>query len=92
MRQSQALFSLWTLPSQFPITFTRIIRSSLSHNREYEPDIEDEEGELFWPGAPSTGKGLGWACLVSCEQNHDKRILAETSDIWATMALSWNPS
>jgi hypothetical protein len=64
MRQSQALLTLRTLSDHFPITFTRIIHSSLSHNQEYEPDIEDEEGELFWPGAPSTGEGLGWVCLV----------------------------
>ena len=64
MRQCQALLTLRTLSDHFPITFTRIIHSSLSHNQEYEPDIEDEEGELFWPAAPSTGEGLGWVCLV----------------------------
>jgi hypothetical protein len=63
-RQSQTLLTLRTLSDHFPITFTRIVHSSLSHNQEYEPDIEDEEGELFWPGAPSTGEGLGWVCLV----------------------------
>ena len=64
MRQSQTLLTLRTLSDHFPTTFTRIIHSSLSHNQEYEPDIEDEEGELFWPAAPSTGEGLGWVCLV----------------------------
>jgi hypothetical protein len=52
------------LSDHFPNTFKRIVHSSLSYNQEYEPDIEDEEGELFWPGAPSTGEGLGWVCLV----------------------------
>ena len=63
-RQSQALLTLRILSDHFPNTFKRIVHSSLSYNQEYESDIEDEEGELFWPGAPSTGEGLGWVCLV----------------------------
>ena len=26
--------------------------------------MEDEEGELFWPGQCVTGEGLGWVCLM----------------------------
>jgi len=48
----------------FPITFARIIHSSLKYSEEAEPDIEDEEGELFWPTSAETGQGLGWVCLV----------------------------
>jgi hypothetical protein len=54
-RQSQALSTLRILSDHFLNTFKHIVHSSLSYNQEYEPDIEDKEGELFWPGAPSTG-------------------------------------
>ena len=26
--------------------------------------LEDEEGELFWPGQLITGGGMGWVCLM----------------------------
>lgn len=48
----------------FPRTFARMIYSSLSPNEEYEPDFEDEEGELFWPTQCASGEGLGWVCLM----------------------------
>ena len=41
-----------------------MVHSSLLPNEEYEPDIEDEEGELFWPSGCVTGEGLGWVCLM----------------------------
>ncbi|KAA1472855.1 hypothetical protein DENSPDRAFT_881576 [Dentipellis sp. KUC8613] len=64
MRQSQQHLTLRTLAVHFPVTFARIVHSSLSQSDEFEPDMEDEEGELFWPGAPETGEGLGWVCLM----------------------------
>lgn len=48
----------------FPITFSRMIYSSLSITEEYEPDIEDQECELLWPGQSINGEGLGWVCLM----------------------------
>lgn len=41
-----------------------MVYSALGPQEEHEPDIEDEEGELFWPGQSSTGEGLGWVCLM----------------------------
>ncbi|KAI0062925.1 hypothetical protein BV25DRAFT_1803212 [Artomyces pyxidatus] len=64
MRQAQTHLTLHTLATHFPVTLARIVHSSLAHTEESEPDIEDEEGELFWPGAPETGEGLGWVCLM----------------------------
>jgi hypothetical protein len=38
--------------------------SSLQAGEEHEPDMEDTEGELFWPGNMGSGQGLGWVCLM----------------------------
>ena len=41
--------------------------SNLQATEEYEPDMEDGEGELFWPGhagGMGGGEGLGWVCLM----------------------------
>jgi hypothetical protein len=64
MKYAQAYLTLRTLSSHFPGTFQRILQSSLRQEDEAEPDMEDEAGELFWPGAPTTGEGIGWVCLM----------------------------
>lgn len=64
MNTSQSTLTLPTMARFFPTTFARMIHSSLSPNEEHEPDFEDEEGELFWPGQSITGEGLGWVCLM----------------------------
>jgi hypothetical protein len=46
------------------MTWARIFGSSLLPEEEYEPDFEDEEGELYWPGQCKMGEGLGWLCLM----------------------------
>lgn len=52
------------LAKNFPMTWARIFGSSLLPEEEYEPDFEDEEGELYWPGQCQMGEGLGWLCLM----------------------------
>ena len=52
------------LMRHFPTTWERITGSSLSADEEHEPDIEDDEGELYWPGQSQIGEGLGWVCLM----------------------------
>ena len=52
------------LAKHFPMTWARIFGSSLLPDEEYEPDFEDEEGELYWPGQCQMGEGLGWLCLM----------------------------
>ncbi|KAJ6625509.1 hypothetical protein B0H10DRAFT_1630489, partial [Mycena sp. CBHHK59/15] len=64
MNNAQMLLNLPIMARFFPTTFARMISSTLSPNEEHEPDFEDEEGELFWPGQSSTGEGLGWVCLM----------------------------
>ncbi|KAG5651185.1 hypothetical protein H0H81_009564 [Sphagnurus paluster] len=64
MTQSQGALNLTTLRRHFPATFARVIYTSLSPTEEHEPDFEDEEGELYWPGQSITGEGLGWVCLL----------------------------
>jgi hypothetical protein len=64
MNSGQALLNLGVMSRAFPNTFARMIYSTLGHNDESEPDFEDEEGELFWPGQCITGEGLGWVCLM----------------------------
>jgi hypothetical protein len=61
---SQQTLSLPIMARHFPTTFARMVHSSLGPAEEYEPDIEDEEGELFWPGQCITGEGIGWVCLM----------------------------
>ncbi|KAF7315549.1 hypothetical protein MIND_00070200 [Mycena indigotica] len=64
MNHSQTYLTLPIMARHFPTTFARMVMSSLSVNEEHEPDFEDEEGELFWPGQSMTGEGLGWVCLM----------------------------
>lgn len=56
--------SVPVLMRHFPTTWARIFGSSLSADEEHEPDIEDDEGELYWPGQSQIGEGLGWVCLM----------------------------
>ena len=56
--------SIPILMRHFPTTWARIAGSSLSADEEHEPDIEDDEGELYWPGQSQIGEGLGWVCLM----------------------------
>ena len=56
--------SIPILMKHFPTTWERITGSSLSADEEHEPDIEDDEGELYWPGQSQIGEGLGWVCLM----------------------------
>ncbi|KXN85320.1 hypothetical protein AN958_11420 [Leucoagaricus sp. SymC.cos] len=64
MAEAQQTLNLATLARHFPTTFARMVNSTLSPSEEHEPDFEDEEGELFWPGQLVTGEGLGWVCLM----------------------------
>jgi hypothetical protein len=64
MEFSQKWMTLPVMARHFPATFARMVHSTLLYHEEYEPDIEDEEGELFWPGGCATGEGLGWVCLM----------------------------
>lgn len=64
MKLSQQHLSLAAMREHFPRTFDRMIYSSLTGQEEHEPDLEDDEGELFWPGQCVTGEGLGWVCLM----------------------------
>lgn len=64
LSESQAHLTLPTMARFFPTTFARMAYSTLSINEEYEPDMEDQEGELFWPGQCVTGESLGWVCLM----------------------------
>ena len=56
--------SIPILTRHFPVTWARIAGSSLSADEEHEPDIEDDEGELYWPGQSQIGEGMGWVCLM----------------------------
>lgn len=64
MARAQELLSLRVLAEHYPRTFARMVHSSLGRADETEPDFEDEDGELFWPGSPVTGDGIGWVCLM----------------------------
>ncbi|KAL0575063.1 hypothetical protein V5O48_006908 [Marasmius crinis-equi] len=64
MNHAQQSLTLPIMARFFPRTFGRMIHSTLSATDEHEPDIEDEEGELFWPGQCINGEGLGWLCLM----------------------------
>jgi hypothetical protein len=64
MDHSQKTLTLPVMKRCFPKTFDRMMGTTLLYNEEHEPDIEDEEGELFWPGQLVTGEGLGWVCLM----------------------------
>ena len=56
--------SIPILMKHFPTTWERIAGSNLSADEEHEPDIEDDEGELYWPGQSQIGEGLGWVSLM----------------------------
>ena len=56
--------SIPILMRHFPTTWARVAGSNLSAEEEHEPDIEDDEGELYWPGQSQIGEGLGWVCLM----------------------------
>ncbi|KAF8739268.1 hypothetical protein AX14_010244 [Amanita brunnescens Koide BX004] len=64
MVQSQTTLTLPIVARHFPNTFARMMYTTLLPSEEHEPDFEDEEGELFWPGQCITGEGLGWVCLM----------------------------
>ncbi|THG95652.1 hypothetical protein EW026_g6046 [Hermanssonia centrifuga] len=64
MGYSQRTLTLPILAKHFPRTFARMIYTTYSITDEHEADIEDEEGELFWPGQLATGEGIGWVCLM----------------------------
>lgn len=64
LNTAQQLLTLPIMARHFPKTFARMIHSTLSSTEEHEPDIEDEEGELSWPGQCINGEGLGWVCLM----------------------------
>lgn len=64
MTNSQTTLTLPIMARFFPTTFARMVHSTLSPVEEHEPEFEDEEGELFWPGQAITGEGLGWVCLM----------------------------
>jgi hypothetical protein len=64
LERSQQTLTLPKMAQHFPGTFARMVHSNLGADEEYQPDMEDEEGELFWPGQCVTGEGLGWVCLM----------------------------
>ncbi|TDL26112.1 hypothetical protein BD410DRAFT_716489, partial [Rickenella mellea] len=64
MGVAQQYLSLPIIREHFPRSFGRMVYSGLTAQDEYEPDMEDDEGELFWPGQCVTGEGLGWVCLM----------------------------
>lgn len=64
VERAQSTLNLSVLRRCFPLTWTRIIHSTLLPNEEHEPDFEDLEGELYWPGQCISGEGLGWVCLL----------------------------
>lgn len=61
---AQQTLTLPIIQRNFPKTFARMMYSTLSVGDEHEPDFEDDEGELFWPGQSMNGDGLGWVCLM----------------------------
>ncbi|CAL1707883.1 unnamed protein product [Somion occarium] len=61
-RQAQKYLTIPAMAKHFPRTFTRMVNSSYSYTDEAEPDMEDDDGELMWPGQFSTGNSLGWLC------------------------------
>jgi hypothetical protein len=63
-KEAEKSLSLPVLYKSFPRTFARMIQSSLQPGDEMQPDMDDDEGELYWPGQLATGDGLGWVCLM----------------------------
>ncbi|TDL14109.1 hypothetical protein BD410DRAFT_284978, partial [Rickenella mellea] len=64
MDVAQQYLSIPIIREHFPRLFGRMMYSGLTAQDEYEPDMEDDEGELFWPGQCVAGGGLGWVCLM----------------------------
>ena len=64
IERAQGSLNIPVLFKHFPRTFARVVNTSLSHSDEHEPDFQDDECELFWPGQAITGEGLGWVCLM----------------------------
>ena len=64
MKNSQKTLSLAIMREHFPHTYGRMVQSTLAAEEEYEPDMEDGEGELFWPNQCVTGDGIAWVCLM----------------------------
>ena len=62
--QSQKTLTLPIMAQCFPATFARMVSSNLFADQEWHPDMDDDEGELFWPSQSATGEGLGWVCLM----------------------------
>ena len=60
----QNMLTLPVMRRCFPKTWTRMIYTTLLPSEEHEPDFEDEEGELYWPGQCVNGEGIGWVCLM----------------------------
>ena len=60
---SQNIFTLPMLSKHFPRTYQRVVGTTLSPSDDHEPDAEDEEGELFWPGQFLTDS-IAWVCLI----------------------------
>ncbi|KZT67180.1 hypothetical protein DAEQUDRAFT_406548 [Daedalea quercina L-15889] len=58
------LITLPIVAKHYPRTFARMAYSSLTTQDEHEPDFDDEEGELFWPGQVVGSEGLGWICYM----------------------------
>ena len=58
--EAQKYLTLPAMTKHFPRTFTRMINSSYSYTDEYEPDMEDDDGELMWPNQLMTGEGWVW--------------------------------
>jgi hypothetical protein len=65
LERAKQTLNLPILRRCFPRTWTRMMYSTLLPNEEHEPDIEDEEGELYWPDQCISGEGLGWVCLMA---------------------------
>ncbi|EMD32060.1 hypothetical protein CERSUDRAFT_108989 [Gelatoporia subvermispora B] len=64
-QQAQRYITLPLLAKHYPRTFARMVHSSLAATDEHEPDMDDTEGELFWPGLNGTGEGIAWVCLMT---------------------------
>ncbi|KAK0212789.1 hypothetical protein DFS33DRAFT_1269501 [Desarmillaria ectypa] len=64
LKMAEQTLTLPIIARHFPKTFARMACSTLSFMDEHEPDIEDDEGELYWPGQGLSGEGLGWVCLM----------------------------
>ena len=62
MQTAHQHLTLSGMREHFPRTFGRMVYSTLTAQDEHEPDMEDDDGELFWPGQCVTGDGLGWLC------------------------------